>query len=101
MYQYYVNGSGDMTIQTIKRWGNSLAVRIPANLADELHLREDQEVDLTVSNGVLIATPAIKTFSWDEYRDQLVHMPQLVQPTLDWGNAVGTELADPAGQDEW
>lgn len=90
-----------MAIQAIKRWGNSLAVRIPASLADELHLREDQEVDMVAMNGVLVATPVIKTFSWDEYREQLAARPDNVHPLFDRGGAVGSELADPTDQDDW
>src|SRR5215469_3176020 len=68
-------GEKAMALQTIKRWGNSLAVRIPANVAEELHLREDQEVEIAVVDGVFVATPTIKTFNWDDYRDQLARMP--------------------------
>ena len=100
-YRPFPGVGGEMAIQTIKRWGNSLAVRIPASMAEELHLREDQEVELVVSDGVLIATPAVKTFNWDEYREQLASMPNEVHPTLDRGAAVGSELADPTSQDDW
>jgi hypothetical protein len=34
-----------MAIQTLKRWGNSLAVRIPANVANEVAFSEGQDVD--------------------------------------------------------
>ena len=101
MYLGFSSEGGTMAIQTIKRWGNSLAVRIPASLADELHLREDQEVDMVVTDGALVATPAVKTFNWDEYREQLAARPKDVHPTIDPGVAVGSELAAPTGQDEW
>ncbi|MEM5368721.1 AbrB/MazE/SpoVT family DNA-binding domain-containing protein [Paraburkholderia azotifigens] len=101
MHLDFSGEGGAMAIQTIKRWGNSLAVRIPASLADELHLREDQEVDMVVADGALVATPAIRTFNWDEYREQLAARPEGVHPTIDRGAAVGSELADPTGQDDW
>jgi antitoxin MazE len=101
MYLDFSSEGGAMAIQTIKRWGNSLAVRIPASLAEELHLREDQEVDMVVADGALVATPAIRTFNWDEYREQLAARPEDVHPTIDRGAAVGSELADPTGQDDW
>ncbi|ALL67838.1 MazF family transcriptional regulator [Paraburkholderia caribensis MBA4] len=101
MYLDFSGEGGAMAIQTIKRWGNSLAVRIPASLADELHLREDQEVDMVVADGALVATPAIRTFNWDEYREQLAARPGDVHPTINPGVAVGSELADPTGQDDW
>jgi antitoxin MazE len=100
-YRPFPSVGGEMAIQTIKKWGNSLAVRIPASLAEELHLREDQEVELVVTDGVLIATPAVKTFNWDEYREQLASMPDQLHPTLERGAAVGSDLADPTSQDDW
>ena len=90
-----------MPMQIIKRWGNSLALRIPANLAEALHLREDQEILLEVTDGVLTATPAIKTFNWDDYREQLASMPEALHPTLDRRASVGTELSDPTDQGDW
>jgi antitoxin MazE len=44
----------------IQRWGHSLAVRIPKPFAIEAHLGEQTEVDLTVTNGKIIVTPATK-----------------------------------------
>jgi antitoxin MazE len=81
-----------MATQTVKRWGNSLAMRIPAGIAEELNLHEDQEVEVEVLNGVLTATPKIKTFNWDEY---------LTHPTITRGNAVGSELGNPTGENDW
>jgi antitoxin MazE len=90
-----------MAVQVIKRWGNSLAVRIPASMADELHLREGQEVEIAVVEGTLRCAPTIRTFNWDEYREQLAKMPNNLHPTLDKGAAVGTDLRDPMSPDDW
>ena len=68
---------------------------------EELHLREDQEVEISVVEGVFVAAPTIKTFNWDEYREQLAAMQNDLHPTLGRGAAVGTELRDPAGADDW
>ncbi len=38
----------------IGRWGNSLAIRIPKYIADELALIVNGEVDCRLENGVLI-----------------------------------------------
>jgi antitoxin MazE len=90
-----------MTTQTVKRWGNSLAMRIPAGIAEELNLREDQEVEVEVLNGVLTATPKLKTFKWDEYLIQLAGRPGDVHPTIARGKAVGSELGNPTGENDW
>jgi antitoxin component of MazEF toxin-antitoxin module len=46
-----------MAIQTLKRWGNSLAVRIPANVANEVAFSEGQEVDVQVQDGQVMVRP--------------------------------------------
>lgn len=41
----------------VQKWGNSLAVRIPKTLADEIGLREDSPVDLALDGGALVIVP--------------------------------------------
>jgi antitoxin MazE len=47
------------TILSIKRWGNSLGVRLPATVANEAHLHLDQQVRIEVEDGHVIITPII------------------------------------------
>lgn len=44
---------------TVKRWGNSLAVRIPVGLAEDAHLDDGTEVDVAVADGRLIVAPVL------------------------------------------
>jgi antitoxin MazE len=41
----------------IKRWGNSLGVRLPAAVAREARLHADQRVSMTVEGGRVVITP--------------------------------------------
>ncbi len=41
----------------IKKWGNSLAVRIPRSLADQIDFRPDLPVSLAVNGMELTITP--------------------------------------------
>ena len=41
----------------VKRWGNSLALRIPKPLAEEVGLYEDSLVELSLQEGRLIVVP--------------------------------------------
>jgi antitoxin MazE len=41
----------------IRKWGNSLGLRIPKSFAEEAGVAEGSEVDLTVENGQLIVRP--------------------------------------------
>ena len=43
----------------IKKWGNSLALRIPKLLADEMGLDEDSAVELLLEEGKLVIVPAV------------------------------------------
>ena len=44
----------------IQKWGNSLALRIPKTLANELGLERDSLVELTMTKKTLIVAPAPK-----------------------------------------
>lgn len=41
----------------ISKWGNSLALRIPAPFAEETGIESGTEVDLSLADGRLIVTP--------------------------------------------
>ena len=41
----------------VRKWGNSLAVRIPKPLAEQAGLEEGAGVDLRASDGRLVLTP--------------------------------------------
>jgi antitoxin MazE len=45
----------------IKRWGNSLGVRLPVAISNEAHLHLDQQVRIEVENGHVIITPIADT----------------------------------------
>lgn len=42
---------------TVRKWGNSLALRIPSGLAEDAHLRDGSEVDVAVEGGRLVVAP--------------------------------------------
>jgi antitoxin MazE len=43
-------------ILSIKKWGNSLGIRLPIAVASEAHLYLDQQVRIEVENGHVIIT---------------------------------------------
>ena len=49
---------------TIKKWGNSLATRIPKAVVDSIGLHLNQEVEIEAVNGKIIITPA-KTIEYN------------------------------------
>jgi len=53
---------------TIKKWGNSLATRIPKAIAESANLHFDQLVDIEEVNGKIVITPIAtkKEYKLDE-----------------------------------
>lgn len=47
-------------IATTQKWGNSLAVRIPKTIAQELTLRAGSQMVLSVRDGALFIRPKVK-----------------------------------------
>ena len=58
-----------------QKWGNSLGVRIPRGLAEEVGLGAGTEVSLTAKDGELLAGVT----------------PENIHPSVDTGDAVGAE----------
>ena len=75
----------------VQKWGNSLGVRIPRGLAEEVGLVAGTEVSLSSKDGQLVVTPAIPTrLSLDDLlagvSEGNIHSP------IDIGSAVGAEI---------
>lgn len=76
---------------TIQRWGDSLAIRIPPELADEAGLKVGSEVELVVVNGCLkIYPPGMPRFTLEELVAQIT--PENRHEEIDWGPPVGKEV---------
>jgi antitoxin MazE len=44
----------------VQKWGNSLALRIPKSFADEVGLKKEVSVEVSLDDGKLIITPLIE-----------------------------------------
>ena len=68
-----------MANATIKKWGNSLALRIPSSFASQIGIKEDSQVTLEIRDDHLIIKPG-KTLDemlaaiTDENKHELVDM---------------------------
>lgn len=75
---------------TVKKWGNSASVRIPAAIMDAANLTLDAVVDITEENGRVIIEPV---------REDVVDLDQLLagitadnqHDEIDFGTPVGRE----------
>lgn len=79
------------TTTKVKKWGNSLAIRIPQAVIQDLGLSSDSQLQLT-SNGksVTLKPKATKKLDLEELLEGVT--PENVHPEVDWGAPVGKEI---------
>jgi antitoxin MazE len=74
----------------VQKWGNSLGVRIPRGLAEEVGLGAGTEVSLTSKYGELVLRPSVP--SRLRLEDLLAGVtPENIHACIDTGDAVGAE----------
>lgn len=71
------------------RWGNSLAVRIPKNVADEGRLAEGDKLVLKVESPGNVTITALERPSLDELVARIT--PENIHKEINLGNPVGNE----------
>ncbi|MDU2940735.1 MAG: type II toxin-antitoxin system antitoxin MazE [Enterobacteriaceae bacterium] len=82
-----------MIHSSVKRWGNSPAVRIPATLMQALNLNIDDEIKIDLAEGKLIIEPVKKepVFTLEELVEGI--SSDNLHELVDWG--------DPKGKEAW
>jgi antitoxin MazE len=73
----------------IKKWGNSLALRLPQQLASGLSLTEGATVDISVENAALVIRPTRKRYKLAELLAN--HKREQTHREVDWGKPEGQE----------
>ncbi len=82
----------------IAQWGNSLAVRIPREIAENARLVQGDIVEIGSRDGeVILARVAVRKYpSWAQMQAQAEEIGLDCEPaTVDWGPDVGTERLEP------
>ena len=75
---------------TVKKWGNSAAVRIPASVMQATRLDLDEVVDVREEAGRIVIEPVRqKTYDLDELLKGIT--PKNQHEAVDFGPAVGKE----------
>lgn len=77
---------------TIRKWGNSLAVRIPAAVAHAARLEDGQAVEVSADGGELRVTPVRPS------RPTLQQRLAAFDPPLHGGEAMSVA---PVGRERW
>ena len=74
----------------VQKWGNSLALRIPKVLANEVGLDSESPVELSIEDGSIVIRPTrIKTYDLKDLVDGIT--AENVHPATDFGTPVGRE----------
>lgn len=75
----------------VQKWGNSLGLRIPRGLAEQLGLGAGSEVSLSARDGDLLVRPALPARL--NLEDLLAEVtPANLHSSVDTGEAVGQEF---------
>lgn len=75
---------------TVQKWGNSLALRIPAGIAEDIHLAAGDAVELTVVDGTLAVSRVPDIPTMEELLASIP--PGVTVEEVDFGPPVGKEV---------
>ena len=76
---------------TVQKWGNSLALRIPASLGKDAHLHKGSLVDLVLSKGkIVLVLKKTKKYNLAEMVKKI--NKNNIHAEIDWGAPRGKEV---------
>jgi len=79
---------------SLKKWGNSLACRIPSSLAKECGLTEQSSIEITSCDGKIVISKVIQVpvYSLEELVSRITPENRHDFADTDFGGPVGREL---------
>jgi antitoxin MazE len=76
----------------VARWGNSLGVRIPKQIAERVGLREGTRVEIEAETNRVVITPARRRYRLAELLQGMT--PEAMREAFDWGPDRGREIVE-------
>lgn len=76
----------------LARWGNSLAVRLPKDVTEELRLAEGATLDIKVEKGALLLRPTQPRYRLEDLLGGVT--PQRMRKAWSWGPDKGREIVE-------
>jgi antitoxin MazE len=77
----------------IAKWGNSLAVRLPKAIADDLGLTDGQAVDVAIEGGAVTLKPSAARVRLSDLVAEAKRLGRPAHPEIvAWGDDVGAEI---------
>lgn len=77
-------------MSTVSKWGNSLAIRIPKNIADKMNLKAGMAISIDVTDDNIIVTPQKPRYTLDELVAGA--SSEDFDGEYEWGEPVGEEI---------
>jgi len=74
----------------IKKWGNSVGVRIPSIILNELQLQAESLIDIRVENGKIIIEPVRAEYDLSKMISEIT--PENLHQEVSTGSPIGKEL---------
>jgi antitoxin MazE len=77
---------------SVARWGNSLGLRIPKDIAEQAGLRAGSRVEVAAENGRVVIVPAQPRYVLADLLEDMT--PEAMREAFDWGPDVGREIIE-------
>ncbi|MBF2055651.1 MAG: AbrB/MazE/SpoVT family DNA-binding domain-containing protein [Cyanobacterium sp. T60_A2020_053] len=78
-----------MITQKITKWGNSLGIRIPQAITQQIKLTEGALLNISIEDNKIILTPTKPKYTLEELLKNST--AEMQHDELDWGEPVGEE----------
>lgn len=85
------NKKGDSKMTTrVQKWGNSLAIRIPKQVAKEFDLHKGSDLEIEMMDNAIKLVPKKRKPTLEELMSKIT--PENQHQPVDWGRPEGKEL---------
>ena len=85
------NKKGDSSMTTkVQKWGNSLAIRIPKQVAKEFDLNKGSDIEIEIVDNAIKLTPKQSRLTLKEMMSEIT--PENQHEPIEWGRPEGKEI---------
>ncbi|MGE0119759.1 MAG: AbrB/MazE/SpoVT family DNA-binding domain-containing protein [Dongiaceae bacterium] len=76
----------------VARWGNSLGVRVPKDIAGKAGLKEGATVEIEAKGDRIVISPARRAYTLEDMLEGMT--PEAMRDAFDWGGDRGREAVE-------
>ncbi len=78
-----------MVTQKVTLWGNSLGIRLPQTITQQMGLKQGDLVAISTEGNKIVLSPARPRYTLDELLRDVT--PNRQHDEVDWGESIGEE----------